>query len=288
MKCIIGCHLVIMLLFASIPCFAEDSVTITYLGNEGFLIQSGSTTVLIDGIFTESWGKYHTPPKTVLSQFQQAVAPFEQVDGLLITHNHPDHINQHAIIEHLQHHSGTTIVAPSDVTTALRRTLEDNIPQSQIIDMTPELGGQIEIMLGRIPLTAIRLPHNGDQTNTIQHVGFLFSLADMTFFHAGDATAQNAQLYQTLELGQKTIDIAFLPHWFFEQETENQGQEIIRYLAPKAIIMMHLPTTRYQYYRDLLDNIKSTLPPVYLMEQPLEALNVYRSGEHLEVVSVSQ
>ena len=39
----------------------NDSINITYIANEGFLISGAEEKILIDAIFTEDWDKYHAP-----------------------------------------------------------------------------------------------------------------------------------------------------------------------------------------------------------------------------------
>ena len=65
-------------------------VEITFIDNAGFLIAAGVTKVLIDALY-EGNAYISSPPDMILQQAIEGDPPFDGVDLLLITHDHPDH-----------------------------------------------------------------------------------------------------------------------------------------------------------------------------------------------------
>ena len=60
---------------------ASPGVTITYLANEGVLLSSGSTQVLIDALFLRYGPEYAIPADSTQSALERARAPFDSVDS---------------------------------------------------------------------------------------------------------------------------------------------------------------------------------------------------------------
>jgi len=57
----------------------RKAIDITYIANEGFLISSRDSKVLIDGIFTEGFGRFQTPTAETLAKESQASPPFDNI-----------------------------------------------------------------------------------------------------------------------------------------------------------------------------------------------------------------
>ena len=64
---------------------------LTFLANEGFLIRSGETKVLIDAFVEKPVSVYAALPPEVRERMLACEAPFDGIDLALATHAHPDH-----------------------------------------------------------------------------------------------------------------------------------------------------------------------------------------------------
>ena len=75
----------------------SPSLTVEYLANEGVLISSGSSSVLIDGLFGDGLPGYATVPPAVRDSLERALGRFGDIDLVLVTHVHRDHFSAPAV-----------------------------------------------------------------------------------------------------------------------------------------------------------------------------------------------
>jgi len=80
----------------------SDAVTVTYVANEGVLIQSGSKQVLIDALHKPYLSEYLATPQKILDTMMANRPPFEDIELLLVSHIHGDHFNDELVGEFLQ------------------------------------------------------------------------------------------------------------------------------------------------------------------------------------------
>ncbi|UCG51856.1 MAG: hypothetical protein JSW58_17100, partial [Candidatus Latescibacterota bacterium] len=57
-----------------------ESVEITYVANEGFLVSTDTQKILIDALFDEGFGRYLTPSLLTRRKLTRAKPPFDNVD----------------------------------------------------------------------------------------------------------------------------------------------------------------------------------------------------------------
>ena len=65
------------------------AIEITYLGNEDFLIPSGSSAVLFDALSGAALPEYDRVPPGVVRDRETARPPFVNIDVVFISHIHP-------------------------------------------------------------------------------------------------------------------------------------------------------------------------------------------------------
>jgi L-ascorbate metabolism protein UlaG (beta-lactamase superfamily) len=246
----------------------KKAVTLTYIANEGFLFTGDGKQVLIDAIFNDGYGQYYTPPTEVLFKERGAYAPFDRVDALLLTHYHADHCYSPYVVQHMQRNQAATLIATAQVTNQLGTVTGYAQITNRVIVASPAPGTAELFPIAGIDFKVIPLQHASDSGGSIQHLGFLFSIDGLKMFHPGD-TANDLQAYQTLNLAEEHIDIAFCPQWFFDDLLN--ARAIIDYLNPRTLIVMHVRIGRSSYYRDRI-NAMTNLPPVYLMDSPMVSL----------------
>ena len=85
--------LIALLSFVNTVSSESTAVTVTYVANEGVLIQSDSKQVLIDALHKPYLSEYLATPQKVLDDMMASRPPFEDIELLLVSHIHGDHFN---------------------------------------------------------------------------------------------------------------------------------------------------------------------------------------------------
>ena len=69
----------------------SQSLKITYIGNEGVLLESNNQKVMIDALFDNYYKDYLNPDPNTLKNMMSGRVPFDNINVLLSTHIHRDH-----------------------------------------------------------------------------------------------------------------------------------------------------------------------------------------------------
>jgi len=256
----------------------EATIDITYVANEGFLVSSAGRKVLIDGIFTEGFGRFDTPTAEVLDQERNARPPFDHLDALLVTHYHPDHFSPADVVCHLANDPPAILIGPPQVGDLLKPIDGYAAVAQQIRIASPAPSETAESAVRDFSVKSMALQHLSDREGKHQNLGFLLYLGGFTLFHVGDAGVSAPAAFQEFKLAGENIDIAFLNCYWFDDENLSAARKIIGYLKPKAIVLMHQGVKQALHYRELLGRLPD-LPPIYLAESPLETLRFrWKSG----------
>jgi L-ascorbate metabolism protein UlaG (beta-lactamase superfamily) len=243
------------------------TVTITYIGNEGFLLSGGGKKVVIDGIYTGGWTFYQTPSSEVLTQMWNATGPFAGVDAVLATHNHGDHFDASRVVQHMTNNPSATLIGPAQVCDAVKSVAGSAAISNRVVTAMPNFSSSIQVAAAGMEFKVVRLRHGDDPADTAQSLGFVFSIGGVKVYHNGDAYTPNLAELQSLKMAEEHIDVAILNCYLFAYPTQSAWQ-IIDYLRPKAIVLMHLGITEVEQYRNIVNAI-TVLPPVYLMDAPM-------------------
>jgi L-ascorbate metabolism protein UlaG (beta-lactamase superfamily) len=247
------------------------SIEITCVANEGFLVSGGGRKVLIDGIFTESWGMYSTPPAATLTLEREARAPFDSIDALLFTHDHADHIHAGYTVQHLSADPSARLACTTATHTLLKSAAGYEAVRNRILELLPGMWTKVDTMIGGMRMTAVRIPHSGDAAGTIQLIGWIVRLNGFTLFHAGDAGWSDLAAYDRLNLDEENIDIAFLPYFSIDGSEGTTGRTIVGRIAPKRIVLMHVPAGQGETIRRRVEAVAG-LPPVTIAAGTMKTL----------------
>jgi L-ascorbate metabolism protein UlaG (beta-lactamase superfamily) len=249
-----------------------DGLEVTYLGNEGFVVRSGSQTILLDALFGAGLPDYDRVPATAAHDIETAKSPFANINALLISHIHPDHFDLPSTMRFLKSHPATVVVAPGQVSKEIRKALTGDPRALSQIHTAPWKEGTIVthdeggVQVGSFPLTH----------GKVENAAYLVVLNGRTVLHIGDADLPMKDLAQ-FGLSHRYIDVAFIPFWQLTEDSERVRTQI----GAKVIIPMHLivnPTTEsskaYMEHvsgRDgMLRQIRSAFPNADVFSTPLE------------------
>lgn len=206
---------------------------ITYIANEGVLIEAGGKKVVIDGMFRHLAG-YPRPSDATRSDMENALGPFAGVDLVLATHYHGDHFDARVVRSHLAANRKATFVSVRQVTATLAQ-VSPGFEQvaSRVLEVTPEFGQRKDKRASEIDLSVIRLRHG----NTM-NAAFLLNVGGVKILHVGDSDGTVAN-FDGFDLQKEGIDYAFVPYWY---ALDAEGRTVIReHIAAKHVFFFHIP-----------------------------------------------
>jgi len=258
----------------------EPGVTVTYVANEGFLLEAGDDKVLVDALFgREPLGWCPVPDAETIGRLARAEAPFDDVDLILVTHAHADHFDPALVLEHLAHDTATRLFGPPAVVAKLREQPTWNEETRERIDqIVLEPYGSATRALAGIRVEAIRVPHSaymetdaetGETRNrheNVEHLVFVIEIGKMRILHLGDAFLdQSQQLLEADDLASRRFDIVFFEGW-----TEKSLAIVEQRLAPAHVVLMHLPPNPDEV-RGIADAVAQRLPGAVFFSASLES-----------------
>lgn len=171
-----------------------------WLGQLGYIIRLGGLTLLIDGYFDVNTARLH-PPLLLPEELRQ-------VDYVLGTHDHSDHIDRGAWKTIASHVPQAHFVVPELLTDRLSDDL--GIDRSRMIGINE---GSSSYQCGDLTITGVASAHESlDQdpdTGLYPYTGYLISGNSATIYHSGDCV-----VYEGLEsklIRHKPLDVVFLP-----------------------------------------------------------------------------
>lgn len=233
---------VLGLVIASTPAAAHDPAHARYLGNEGVMVSNGSTKILFDAFYAESFrGTYTLLPKETEAALMAGTAPFDGVDAIFISHIHPDHFNSRKTIAFLRAHPNVRLYAGLDVLGAIYAAdvaVDDPIRKQLVTVNVPRGEKPGRFSVEGLEIEAFSIPHNGN--GPIPHYAFRVALGEAaTVIHLGDADAAEIHYapYQA-DFDAKPTDVAFAPAWLLTSES---GRRVLEQrIRPVTTIGIHV------------------------------------------------
>lgn len=253
---------------------AGEGVAFTYLGNEGFMITAGGSTILIDALQGPGLEGYVTLPDEPRARMETAQPPFDGVDLILASHRHQDHFDTGSVGSYLTHDTDALFVSTSEAVERLRRVAPD-LPKidTRLLGLDPGDGEVLEIEPAGIPLELMFLHHGSGRS--LINLGIIVTLGDMRILHMGDTSASAEEL-AVFELGKREIDIAMVPYWYL---LDADGRTAIaEQVAPHRVVAIHIPAADApsDYFGKagdlpgLLRRLREDWPGLIVFAEPME------------------
>jgi L-ascorbate metabolism protein UlaG (beta-lactamase superfamily) len=212
-------------------------VRITFVGNEGVLVEAGAGAgtgaILVDALFGDGIPAYTTTPRAVIDAIERARTPFDNIRVALATHFHPDHFNAHSATRFLRSSPRSAFVStPQSCQRLEERMAQGDSLATRVHALSPAEGEMTTLSFSGITVGAFGLSHGKVNYGDVEHVGFLVDLDGVTVLHLGDGIIAKRSLAAAGVLD-RTVDVAFLPFWYL---TYPFGQKLMRegFRAPGA------------------------------------------------------
>ncbi len=251
-----------------------EPVTVRYVANAGFLVESARTRILIDALFRDGAPGYPAPPEELRAQLERAEPPFAGVDLVLVTHAHPDHFDVRALSNHLASNAAASLVAPPGCIATLDAAYAGHAPlDGRLWPAAPRAGEPLQLALAGVDLRVLRLPHSGDD----EHVGYLVIIGGKRLLFLGDAEPRPKD-FAELRLAQADVHVAFAPYWLLLHDAWRDL--VATGIAPERVVVTHLPAREVRIAAlDALggadgvrERIRTAWPDAILLERPLESI----------------
>jgi len=240
----------------------REPLALTYIANEGVLVSSGDAKVLIDALFDKPNKEYRAPAPEVLDNIMKREPPFDGVDLVLVTHNHPDHFDASLAVRYMETVPGPMLLAPADAVAEMRKAAADwTRIEARVVPLDIKVGGKERRDLKRIPVSAFRTLHSGDRESPM-NVMFLFELNGWRVFHEGDSTGKT-DVYHDLGLGSVPVDLALVHYWF--PLDPNCARFLQDVLKPDHIALMHLPIRLESDAPGKIDQVRTYYKDIFLL-----------------------
>lgn len=218
---------------------SDAKLSVRYIGNEGVLIASGKSRILIDGLHREYKPDYLFPPPDLLKSLETAEKPYDEIDILLVSHVHLDHFHSESVGLHLKNNPKSSLFSSEQIIGEVAKNFKDYEKiKPQIKTVSHEWKKSFEINQNGIKVKFLGLRHAGENFKSIQNFGHLIEIGGKKLLHIGDAdmTAEN---FSVFNLSKENIDVAFIPYWFLLSEN---GRKLVQeQFNPKHIIAVHIP-----------------------------------------------
>lgn len=216
--------------------------SITLLANAGLLIDTGRLRMLVDGIYSETGHTFSTIPKDIEKRLIEGGGEFDNIQYLLFTHLHPDHFDRHKAREFIENNKVSGVFFPLEDSCAVDIEMKEFIAElhdnkTPIVPLSLKRGEQRRITIdSETEVTAFGTGHMGVQYSDVPNICYLITSGGKTLLITGDADFQAADFAAAGPYGQ--LDAVAVNPMFYQAK---QGAELIGRLAPKQLIIYHIP-----------------------------------------------
>lgn len=161
-----------------------DGVTLAWLGQAGFLISQAGLRIVIDAYLSDSLAQKYLGtrfPHTRITPPVVAPGELTDIDWLLCTHGHTDHMDPGTIPALLEANPAARVLAPR---AERSRAIERGVPEDRLVLI--DAGESVD--LGGVLVTATPAAHE-DLRRTADgylYLGYVLSGGGVTLWHSGD------------------------------------------------------------------------------------------------------
>ena len=210
------------------------SVVLAWFGQASVALRLGGATALIDPFLSPHPERLVPPP----------FAPEEArgVDLVLITHDHLDHLDEHALPVIAAASPAAVVVVPEGV---VERVTELGLDRARVRGLAPD--GRTEI--GTVTIDAVPACHGEEIADAYRlgpFLGYVVSAGGARVYHAGDTVLFDGLVERLREL---RVHLALLPINGRDEEREAQGivgnmdareaAQLARDIGADALVPLH-------------------------------------------------
>jgi L-ascorbate metabolism protein UlaG (beta-lactamase superfamily) len=241
---------------------AQSPLTLTYVANMGVLVSAGDTKVLVDALFNKPNPDYRAPAPETLDKIMKGEAPFDGVDLVLVTHDHPDHFDAGLAVRYLEAVPEAALLAPADAVEAMRGAAPDWArigPRVTAVGL--KVGEKQSLNIKGVAVTACRTLHSGDR-DVPMNLMYLFELGGRGILHEGDPNGR-CEIFQAFGHKDVRLDLAILHYWYPLEP--NCARFLQEDLKADHIALSHLPIRLEGDAPSKIDMVRQHYKDIFLL-----------------------
>ena len=243
----------------------DEKVKVTYIANDGVMIEFEDKKVVIDAINVSSnLGGWISPSTADLQAVVNGDPPFDDIDVIMITHNHGDHYATSAVQNYLSNHPDTKLIVP-DTMKPNFAAYADRIP-----DYTLNKFERENLIVNGISIDILEIEHFdqfGNDFSGDEAFAYVVHLDDKQFLHTGDIDYIDSQL-GVFNLLNDDVTVAFIPTFGNLVSAANRDA-LIDNVNPDNIICLHFLTSTLS---TTLNQVNNIYPDAEVFTTPFQTL----------------
>src|SRR3954471_16005353 len=103
--------IIVVIHVVAISCTLYGQVKVTYIANEGVMVESRGVKVLMDPFFKVGFGLYQVLPIGNMDDLLATHPELGHADVILVSHRHMDHIDPGLVAAYMKKNSQTTMLS---------------------------------------------------------------------------------------------------------------------------------------------------------------------------------
>ena len=224
---------------------ADTASRAHYLGNEGVMIEHGTTKILFDPLFRRDYDQYELVPPDMERALLAGAAPWDDIDAVFISHYHGDHFDPGLMLSYLRTHPAIELYAPAQAVAGLRDVAgrNDDDVFGRVHSLALDYGdAPVRTEMDGLLIEAVRIPHSGwpERRTDVENIAFRVTLDGVTTVtHLGDSDADLAH-FDAGHWDQRRSQLALPPYWFFR--TPERRDTLIPRINADHSVGVHVPT----------------------------------------------
>jgi L-ascorbate metabolism protein UlaG (beta-lactamase superfamily) len=239
------------------------NVQLTILANEGLLIQSADSAILIDALIEIEESKRTPEAVATVENMLAGRPPFSSIRLAIVSHPHREHFDAVTAGRFLKNNAETVLVSTEEVIRKIREEYaEYPAIRNRLREVNPDEGVLSSLTVAGIKLDFMLINHEAKDFYPERVLIPIIQLGGKKILYLGDSEIRPGN-WEPYNLKAQAIDTVVLPLWLFKEELLRAT--IDAYVAPKRVVVAQIPLGGLESVLEF----SKTFPDIVFLSAPM-------------------